>query len=1180
MDKPATGTKKERGKLESKKDSPSSSFDKKDRQEKGKDREKVEPRKDKPEFRREKSKEKSEGRKEYRKEAPPPRFQTKKLSKSKRLEEPPPAVIRDEGDVPCKDSSFEDNEPNGKSQTYPKFKLLVRTHAVRDDSPPSTPDLLALSSPCTSSDGTTTATLKHQLSGDNPPLKIAQTQLSGSATPKSEPALSRESSQEKEYTDFTGVDVHEFIVQTLQNSRDRMMLLKLEQDLINFVQDQSQHTLKFPPMTSYHRMIVHRVAAYFGMDHNIDQTGKAVVINKTQNTRIPEQRFKEHIRHDRQTEEPRMILKRDSASLEDKESISSQEGTGSNLSIESPLRSRRSSNSEEFCWRPEQRPWSSVDSSGSERQVIPVVTKASSFAGTGIHSVLLRGDSSGSSWSGGSRGSTSSFSKLTKVGKHPDSSERSGGSPSFRPLPVIQQQPSISAPAPPPPPPQQAAVSQQYCQQPQPPQQASTYQMSQTGSQVTWTQTGSMATGVGSSTGLPQSGAVLYAAPNIESVPPGSILINPQTGTPYLLADGSPMVYQPPLPHQNVTSPLQQAQSPTQPIQQQQPSMPPYSQYSQLNMLAASQMQRSYSGDSQGSMQDMASQMHGMSLSREPSNESTGEMVPQQQMMSPPQQPYMSGPYMRQGGVMGSGYSGPSGAPAPPPPPPQQQMMPPAPPQQTYNVQQSPQTMYSSIPQGQMMMPSPLYHSTTQTQYLQPQQPPPPPSQQQQATPQMHQGNQQQPMMPPLPQAGMPVMYQSQAQSQGQALVSPTQQFSTVSQYGQNYQNMPMMAPPPPQQQQQQPPPQQHSHLMQQSSFDSPQVATHAAVQQQQHHQQQQQQQQAAAQLPPVQMPVYYQPMPTNTAGQLMGFSHLPQDGSMTRPVTPPQVLAGHSQHPSTQGMYSFAYAQPRAQSPQAAMSLQYQTSIPSTTPPQQQLPAPPPPQQQSGLSQHQRKVYSVDHRPPKSTELYNPDTPLSRGGSGDAYQQCGVGSGGGGHSPSGSSPVQSPDPGSVPLQQQQQQQPLSRNTSSALQGKTGQRPSTYNQPKGKIAKTATKGKLRKIQQLDSMALQETSTAQSTANTLDICNIPEGTQRKDTETLFEDLVKAGAEIRWIPTGEDSSENKESDVNADEKTSSYNIVAIFKTAESAQSALSSIPNAKYTLRLASKQYEFKGVASST
>jgi encore-like protein len=81
----------------------------------------------------------------------------------------------------------------------------------------------------------------------------------------------------------------------------------------------SQTHYKFPPMSSYNRMIIHRCAAYFGMDHNIESTGKCVVVNKTKNTRIPNIEFKEHIKDDVVfSEEPRRsILKRDSTSMED-----------------------------------------------------------------------------------------------------------------------------------------------------------------------------------------------------------------------------------------------------------------------------------------------------------------------------------------------------------------------------------------------------------------------------------------------------------------------------------------------------------------------------------------------------------------------------------------------------------------------------------------------------------------------------------------------------------------------------------------------------------------------------------------------------------------------------------------------------------------------------------------------
>ncbi|MFT7807903.1 R3H domain-containing protein 1-like isoform X1 [Arapaima gigas] len=128
--------------------------------------------------------------------------------------------------------------------------------------------------------------------------------------------LSRDSSQE--YTDSTGIDLHEFLVNTLKNNpRDRMMLLKLEQDILDFISNNESQKRKFPPMTSYHRMLLHRVAAYFGLDHNVDPTGKSVIINKTSNTRIPDQKFSEHINPDKTDDlQKRYILKRDNASLD------------------------------------------------------------------------------------------------------------------------------------------------------------------------------------------------------------------------------------------------------------------------------------------------------------------------------------------------------------------------------------------------------------------------------------------------------------------------------------------------------------------------------------------------------------------------------------------------------------------------------------------------------------------------------------------------------------------------------------------------------------------------------------------------------------------------------------------------------------------------------------------------
>ncbi|XP_032769822.1 R3H domain-containing protein 2 isoform X8 [Rattus rattus] len=266
--------------------------------------------------------------------------------------------------------------------------------------------------------------------------------------------LSRDSSQE--YTDSTGIDLHEFLVNTLKkNPRDRMMLLKLEQEILDFISDNNNQFKKFPQMTSYHRMLLHRVAAYFGMDHNVDQTGKAVIINKTSSTRIPEQRFSEHIKDEKNTEfQQRFILKRDDASMDrddnqmrvplqdgrrsksieereeeyqrvrerifareagqngylndirlSKEAFSSsshkrrQIFRGNREGLSRTSSSRQSSTDSELKSL-EPRPWSSTDSDGSVRSMRPPVTKASSFSGI---SILTRGDSIGSS-KGGSAG--------------------------------------------------------------------------------------------------------------------------------------------------------------------------------------------------------------------------------------------------------------------------------------------------------------------------------------------------------------------------------------------------------------------------------------------------------------------------------------------------------------------------------------------------------------------------------------------------------------------------------------------------------------------------------------------------------------------------------------------------------------------------------------------------------
>ncbi|XP_034441404.1 R3H domain-containing protein 2 isoform X9 [Hippoglossus hippoglossus] len=384
------------------------------------------------------------------------------------------------------DSSLQDaqkrgpNHSHGRKRPKSNAKLkLVRSLAVceessgpfSNDGPPES-DIIQLHISCPS-DKEEEKSSKDEYENDDKEKK--------DKTPRK--MLSRDSSQE--YTDSTGIDVHEFLVNTLKNNpRDRMMLLKLEQDILEFINDDNNQYKKFPQMTSYHRMLLHRVAAYFGMDHNVDQTGKAVIINKTGNTRIPEQRFSEHIKDERNMDfQKKFILKRDDASMdkddnqirvplqdgrrsksiEEREEEyqrvrdrifarevsyflqSSQNGyindsRGNRESSSRASSSRQSSTDSDMkCLEP--RPWSSTDSDSSNRTLRPPVTKASSFSGI---SILTRGDSLGSNKGsqGSCKGSRSGLSLVS-----PDVCPPPAASQSSRSLlPCPSQQPQQPQP--------------------------------------------------------------------------------------------------------------------------------------------------------------------------------------------------------------------------------------------------------------------------------------------------------------------------------------------------------------------------------------------------------------------------------------------------------------------------------------------------------------------------------------------------------------------------------------------------------------------------------------------------------------------------------------------------------------------------------------------------------------
>ncbi|XP_017451245.1 cAMP-regulated phosphoprotein 21 isoform X7 [Rattus norvegicus] len=374
--------------------------------------------------------------------------------------------------------------------------------------------------------------------------------------------LSKDCSQE--YTDSTGIDLHEFLINTLKNnSRDRMILLKMEQEMIDFIADSNNHYKKFPQMSSYQRMLVHRVAAYFGLDHNVDQTGKSVIINKTSSTRIPEQRFCEHLKDEKSEEsQKRFILKRDNSSIdkEDNQSVCSQESLFlDNSRLQEDMHicnetykkrqlfrahrdssgrtsgSRQSSSETELRWPDHQRAWSSTDSDSSNRNLKPTMTKTASFGGI---TVLTRGDSTSSTRSAG---------KLSKTGSESSSSAGSSGSLS-RTHPPLQSTALTSS----------VAAGSPGCM---------AYSENGMGGQVPPSSTSYILLPLESATGIP----------------PGSILLNPHTGQPFVNPDGTPAIYNPPGSQQTLRGtvsgqpqqppPQQPSPQPQQQVQASQPQM-------------------------------------------------------------------------------------------------------------------------------------------------------------------------------------------------------------------------------------------------------------------------------------------------------------------------------------------------------------------------------------------------------------------------------------------------------------------------------------------------------------------------------------------------------------------------------------------------------------------------------
>ncbi|XP_069880039.1 R3H domain-containing protein 1 isoform X5 [Dipodomys merriami] len=956
--------------------------------------------------------------------------------------------------------------------------------------------------------------------------------------------LSRDSSQE--YTDSTGIDLHEFLVNTLKNNpRDRMMLLKLEQEILDFIGNNESPRKKFPPMTSYHRMLLHRVAAYFGLDHNVDQSGKSVIVNKTNNTRIPDQKFNEHIKDDRGEDfQKRYILKRDnssfdkddnqmrirlkddrrSKSIEEREEeyqrardrIFSQDSLCSqeNYIIDKRIQdedasstqqrrqifrvnkdaSGRSTNSHQSSTEnelkySEPRPWSSTDSDSSLRNLKPAVTKASSFSGI---SVLTRGDSSGSS---------KSIGRLSKTG-----SESSG---------------SVGS----------STGSLSHIQQPLP---GTTLSQSSHGAHVVYptVSTHSSLSFDGGLNGQVASPSTSFFLLPLEAagIPPGSILINPQTGQPFINPDGSPVVYNPPMTQQPVRS---QVPGPPQP-----PLPPPPPQQPAANHIFSQQ-------------DNLGSQFSHMSLARQPSADSSDPHATMFQSTVVLQSPQQSGYIMT---------AAPPPHPPPPPPPPPPPLPPGQPvpsaayPASAHPVSQPVLQQQGYIQQSSPQMPAcycaPGHFHSSQPQYR--------------PVPSIHYSSHlNQPLPQPAQQTGFQVMPNQQQTYQGIVGVQQPQSQSLVSgqpnSLGNQIQGVVIPYPSVPSYQVSLP---QGSQGIAHQTYQQPVVFPSQSNQ---------------GSMPTTGMPVYYSVIPPgqqNNLSSSVGFLQHP--GS--EQVQFPRTTSPCSSQP-LQGHQCAAMPPP----PPGGGMVMMQLNVPNN--PQSRAHSPPQWKQNKYYCDHQRGQKCVEFSNVDNIVQHNPQlsSPIISPAQSPAPAQL--------------STLKSLRPSGPPLSIMSQfSRPFVPGQGDARYPLLGQ-PLQYNPPAvlhGHIpnqqGQSGSRHGNRGRRQAKKAASTDLGAGEAVVGkVLEITELPDGITRMEAEKLFGELFKIGAKIRWLrdPQSQpqlhrhplccgsgDSTVNSERSKPSD-LASTYTVLATFPSISAAQSALKKQINSvnKFKLRTSKKHYDF-------
>ncbi|PKI44308.1 R3H domain-containing protein 2-like [Punica granatum] len=89
--------------------------------------------------------------------------------------------------------------------------------------------------------------------------------------------------------------VDQFLREALQNPRERLSILRMEQDMEKFIRDPTQQQFEFQQLpTSYLRLAAHRVAQHYSLQsmvlldsNSLDGSGSRIIVRKTSECRLP-----------------------------------------------------------------------------------------------------------------------------------------------------------------------------------------------------------------------------------------------------------------------------------------------------------------------------------------------------------------------------------------------------------------------------------------------------------------------------------------------------------------------------------------------------------------------------------------------------------------------------------------------------------------------------------------------------------------------------------------------------------------------------------------------------------------------------------------------------------------------------------------------------------------------------